>query len=290
MKRLLWCVGLVFLAILAETIYIEWALDNTSRKFVEQLVPVKKGFILKSAITLYDAPRLYRKKSAYDDLNELIVSLLYMNDHVDNFKWGVYSAINLIKYGLKQYPKSSDEYLFLLQKKIAIINRSPIHIAKDFDDIQMDVDDLVRLSRNHKDIHQEAYSFIENMLYIANSFSKEAVLGNSNKSETLNKIENLYTKAVDTLKRNSANEEELNIIKFSYYHGYARCLLGDESGGKHMLAAVDTLSKKSDSFDEAMLANWDWTFVGNLTSPRNRGHVACEKYAQKIRSLVKSFH
>ena len=117
MKRLLWCVGLVFLAILAETIYIEWALDNTSRKFIEQLVPVKKGFMLKSAITLYDAPRLYRKKSAYDDLNELIVSLLYMNDHVDNFKWGVYSTINLIKYGLKQYPKSSDEYLFLLQKK-----------------------------------------------------------------------------------------------------------------------------------------------------------------------------
>ena len=290
MKRLLWCVGLVFLAILAETIYIEWALDNTSRKFVEQLVPVKKGFMLKSAITLYDAPRLYRKKSAYDDLNELIVSLLYMNDHVDDFKWGVYSAVNLIKYGLKQYSKSSDEYLFLLQKKIAIINRSPIHIAKDFDDIQTDVDDLVRLSRNHKDIHQEAYSFIENMLYIANRFSRGAALGDSNKLETLNKIENLYTKAVDTLKRNSAIEEELNIIKFSYYHGYARCLLGDENGGKDMLAAVDTLSKKSDSFDEAMLVNWDWAFVGNLTSPKNRGYVACGKYAQEIRSLTKSFY
>lgn len=80
---------MVFLAIIAETIYIEWALDNTSRKFVEQLVPVKKGFMLKSAITLYDTPRLYRKKSAYDDLNALIISLLYMNDHVDDFKWGV---------------------------------------------------------------------------------------------------------------------------------------------------------------------------------------------------------
>ena len=281
MKRLLWCIGLVFLAILAETIYIEWALDNTSREFVEQLVPVKKGFMLKSAITLYDAPRLYRKKSAYDDLNELIVFLLYMNDHVDNFKWGVYSTINLIKYGLKQYPKSSDEYLFLLQKKIAIINRSPIHIAKDFDDIQMDVDDLVRLSRNHKDIHQEAYSFIENMLYIANSFSKEAVLGNSNKSETLNKIEDLYTKAVDTLKRNSANEEKLNIIKFSYYHGYARCLLGDESGGKDMLAAVDTLSKNLILLMKRCLSIGTGRLSGILLHPKTVAMLPAENMHKK---------
>ena len=289
LKRLLWCVGLIFLAILAETIYIEWALDSTSRRFVKQSENVKKGFILKSDIALYDTPRLYRKKHAYDDLNELIYSLLYIRDNTDDFLWGISSAINLISQEVKKYPRDSNEYLFLLQKKIAISNRSPEHI-NDFNSLQEDVDDLVKLSSSHEDIHQEAYSFIESMLYAANRFSIEAVSGNANKSETLNKIENLYTKAVDTLKRNPVNEEALNIIKFSYYHGYAKCLLGDENGGKDMLAAVDTLSKKSDSFDEAMLINWDWAFVGNLTSPRNRGHFACGKYAQEIRSLTKSFY
>lgn len=274
----------MFLLIIIETIYIEWALNNTSRKFIEQLKPVEKGFMLKSAAVLYDTPRLYQRKSSYDDLNELVLSLLYINN-VDDFQWGVFSAIKLIDYGLKKYSKNSNEYLFLLQKKIAIANRSPIYI-KGFSNLQRDIDSLIKLSSGI-DVRQEAYSFIENMLYVANRFSINDMLEKQNKLETLNKIDALYIKATDKL-RESSSAEELNIIKFNYYYGYARCLLGDDSGGKDMLAVVNKLSKESGSFHEAMFVNWDWSFVGNLLSSKSSGHAACGKYAKEIQSFMKT--
>ena len=286
LNYLAWCAGAIFLAILSETIYIEWVLDNTSRKFIEKLEPVKKGFMLESAVILHDAPRLYRRKNAYDDLNELILSLLYINSDVDSLRWGVSSAIKLINSGLRQYPENSDEYLFLLQKKISIANRSPIYI-EGFKNLQPDINNLIKLFGNKRDVHQEAYLFIENMLYAANIFDMKSTLEKQNRPEVINKINMLYTKAVNILRKNSPNED-LNIVKFNYYHGYARCLLGDEDGGKDMLASVNKLSKESASFHEAMFINWDWPFIGNLLSPKSSGHIACGKYAKEIQFFMKT--
>jgi hypothetical protein len=276
LKKLILAGIILSLALIIETFLFEWVLNATSRKFMKEMIRPTRGIALFVAVRTFNVPRLYRSKSEYEDIHALIFTLLHINDNVEDASWGIRSAINIINDNLGKYSSDSEEYFYLLQRKIGILNRSPLPIS-NFIKIGNDVDLLITLSdRDGSKIQkiQKAYAHVERVLYLANSGGNEK------------EIDVSYKEALRILDNDYSPENGLNTTKFGYYYGYAKCLVGNGEGGKLMVSSLNELSKKSANFHEAMTLNWDWTLVGNLASQKSRGHVACGNYVNEMKKYL----
>lgn len=259
MKKFLVSTLMLLIGIAIANFVLELALEKTSRRFSEEFVMVEKNLLLVIAANTYDLPRIYRRKTSYDDAHELVHALPHLKGKQTEQTWGIAKALNITKQVLNQYQASSDNYFYTLQKQISIFNRLGIKEHQKAE-VAQKVAELLQSSQ-HFSTEQKAYAHIEHMLFLANTQQPQADIATA------------YQQAVQILETEGSNP--LNAHKFAFYYGYAKCVAGDPEGAAIMNQSKETLAQKSAMYQLAMLLNWDLQLGKNLRTAGAPGNAVC---------------